>query len=148
MADGDEKIDHNDRVLVLNRVIDAPTEAMYDGKVMVWGPGEVKSIQRLQAPHYITKSTILWDPTNMEAPVQRLVLVDEREQPLDPDLTAEPLTAAECKELAKFGVIDTRNLPAERMVGGKFLMDEDGNTPTRREVRGAPKDGPAVPPNL
>lgn len=146
MADGDEKIDHNDRVLVLNRVVDAPFEAMFDGKVLMWGPGQVRSIQRLEALHFLEKSLVVKDPTHENPPIFKLVVVDESKQPVDPADDVSPLTLAQCKELAKFGSLDTSNLAPEREVGGHILMDADGNTPQRRELRGAPKDDRTAPP--
>lgn len=145
MADGDEKIDHNDRVLVLNRVTDAPTEAMWDGKPMVWKAGEVKSIQKDLAPHYVEKSVVLKDPTHENPPIFKLVVVDETKQPVGPGESAEPLTLAECKHLSRFGTIDTSNLPPERMIGGKILVDDEGRAPTHREIRGTPKDDARLP---
>ncbi len=146
MADGDEKIDHNERVLVLNRVTDAPTEVMFDGKVLVWAPSQVRSCQKYEAKHFVEKSLVVKDPTYVNPPVYKLVVVDEQQQPIDPVDSATPLTLAQCKELAKFGSLDTSNLAPEREVGGHILMDTDGNTPQRRELRGAPKDDRTAPP--
>lgn len=139
MADGDEKIDHNDRVLVLNRVTDGPVEVMFDGKVLAWAAGQVRSIQRDEAAHYVDKSTVLWDPTQMDAPIQALVQVDEDKCPVDPTLSAAPLTAAYCKDARKYGIMDTRNLPADRLVGGAPLVNDDGEFLPNRVIRGTPR---------
>jgi hypothetical protein len=148
MADGDEKIDHNDRVLVLNRVSDAPTSVMFNGVMVTWGPGKARSIQRDEAAHYIAKSTLRADPMATYFPAQRLAIVDESGNPLEPGASAAPLTEAECRELAKYGTTDTTNLPPDRLIGGVLLQDpETGEYPTGRVLKGNPygKDVSAPP---
>lgn len=134
MADGDEKIDENDRVNVLNRVIDAPTEVQFNGVVLVWKPGEVRSMQRDKAPQMVEKSVVVRDPTFTEPSVFKLVMVNELKEPIEPGASAEPLTHAECKELAKFGSLNTDHLPSDRLIMGQILKDEHGNYPSRRGV--------------
>lgn len=148
MADGDEKIDHNDRVYVLNRVTDDKVDIMFDGKTLSWKPGEVKSIQRMQAfDHYVRKSLIRADPTGETFPIEALVAIDDDRQPLETGAAVTPLTKAEVAELRKFGVIDTTKLPPDRLVGGQLLMDpETGEYPSGLALRGAPKGGEAIPP--
>lgn len=151
MADGDEKINQMERVNVLNRVTDGPTEVVFNGVVIVWKAGEIRSIQADEAAHFITKSTIRQDPMHEYYPVQTLVIIDADRQPVTPGASAEPLTVAECKEIAKYGLIDTTNLPEDRQVGGQFLQDpETGQYPKGIAIRGASKGGvapsPAVPP--
>lgn len=132
MADGDEKIDHNDRVLVLNRVSDAPTEVMFNGSALVWKPGEVRSMQRLEASQMVEKSVVVRDPTFTEPSVFKLVIVNELREAVEPGSSAEPLTHAECRELAKYGSLNTDHLPADRLIMGQVMADEHGNRPTRR----------------
>lgn len=134
MADGDEKIDHNDRVHVLNRVIDAPTEVMFDGKVLAWKPGEVRSMQKDEAAQIVEKSVVVRDPTFTEPSVYKLVIVNELKEPVDAAMSAEPLTLAACKDLAKYGSLNTDHLPADRLIMGQILKDEHGNYPSRRGV--------------
>lgn len=134
MADGDEKIDHNDRVLVRNRVVDAPTEVMFNGIVLTWKAGETRSIQRLEAVQVVEKSVVLRDPTFTDPSVFKLVVVNELGEAVEDGTSAEPLTLAECKELAKYGSLNTRNLPADRLIGGMMLADEEGNRPRGLQV--------------
>ena len=149
MADGDEKIDQMNRVNVLNRVSDGPTEVVFGGVVIVWKAGEVRSIQADEAAHFITKSTLRQDPMHEYAPIEKLVIIDEQRQPVTPGASVEPLTVAQCKEIAKFGLIDTTNLPKDRQVGGMFLQDpETGQYPEGLAIRGAAKGGPAPGPAL
>ena len=149
MADGDEKIDHNDRVMVLNRVSDAATAIMFDGKVLTWSPGQVRSIQRDEAPHFIAKSTVRADPTGSYFPIQRLVMIGEDKQPLEHGATTEPITEAACREFAKYGLTDTTNMPPDRMLGGQMLMDpETGEHPGRVVLKGNPQGGNLSAPPL
>lgn len=149
MADGDEKIDYNDRVLILNRVTDGPTEVMFDGKVLVWKAGEIRSIQRLEAPQVVNKSNVKRCPMFSYYPINRLVIVDEMKQAVEDGASTGPLTVAECKELAKFGSLDTANLPPDRLIGGQVLMDrETGQYPDKIETRIAPQGGGNVGGNL
>src|SRR5688572_21840387 len=115
MADGDEKIDHNDRVLILNRVTDARWEGMFNGITLVWAPGQIRSIQKDEATHYIQQSRVIACPMNTYFPVQRLVLIDEQRRPLEAGASADPLTEAECRELRKKGSIDPTYLPPDRL---------------------------------
>lgn len=153
MADGDEKIDHNDRVLVLNRMSDAVVEVIHDGRTLAWKAGEVKSIQRnLAFDHYIRKSRVYIDPTGENPGVYALVIVNEAREPItadgtvDPATPATPLTAAYCKELRKHGFLDTSNLSPDRQFGGDHSMQlidpESGQHPTQRENRGGISEGP------
>jgi hypothetical protein len=156
MADGDEKIDHNDRVLVLNRVVcdcalsapvapspfgrprqrcEAATAIVFDGKTLTWEPRKTRSIQRMEAEHYVEKSTIRTDPMHTYYPVQKLVVVTETGEPVNPEASAEPLSETQCRELAKFGRLDTTHLPADRMLGGHILLDENGEPPTGVALR-------------
>lgn len=150
MADGDEKIDHNDRVLVLNRVSDQKVEIQFNGVVVTWQPGEVRSIQRVEAyEHYVRRSRIRADPTGETFPIEKLCIVDDQRQPVEPGATAEPLTAADCKELAKNGFIDSSRLPPDRLIGGQQLKDpETGQYPAGQETKAVPKGGEALPPRF
>jgi len=149
MADGDEKIDHNDRVLVKNRVTDAKVEIQFNGCVLSWQPGETRSIQRVEAyEHYVRKSRIFIDPTGEVFPVERFAIVDTNGDPIEPGASAVPMTAAECKEIAKNGFIDSSRLPQDRLVGGWQIRDQQtGEFPTHTEVKAVPK-GNEVPPPL
>lgn len=150
MADGDEKIDHNDRVNVLNRVVDGKVEIQFNGVVMTWQPGEVHSIQRLQAmDHYVRRSRIRADPTGETFPIEKLVIVDQDRQPVEPGASAEPLTAADCADLAKLGFIDASRLPPDRMIGGQQLKDpETGQYPAHVATKAVPKGGETLPPRF
>lgn len=131
MAAGDELIDYDDRVAVLNRVIDAPVEITFAGRVQVWKPGETRYMQRLEAiSHYVPKSTILWDPTRQTYPVQRLVIVDQLGDPIEPGASSDPLDAQTCAELQRFGIIDDTNLPSDR-----YFDEEKNQAATHRELR-------------
>lgn len=143
MADGDEKIDHNDRVLVKNRVVDDKVEIPYNGVVVTWKPGELRSIQRVQAfDHFVPKSRFHVDPTGETFPCEKLVIVNEAGEATEPGATTEPLTAAQIKDIAKYGLIDTSKLPPDRLIGGEMLMDpETGQYPGGVALRGAPKGG-------
>lgn len=152
MAEGDEKIDHNDRVLVLNRLADAPHEGLFNGITLTWQPGEVRSIQRDEVDHYIQQSRVLVDPTGENPGTYKLVVVDAQKQPLYPGTSIEPLTKAYCKELTKYGFLDTTNLGPDRTFGADGSMQladpETGQHPGRMELRGAPREGaiPQAPP--
>jgi len=150
MADGDEKIDHNDRVYVLNRVTDQKVEIQFNGVVMTWQPGETRSIQRIEAiDHYVRRSRILADPTGETFPVEKLVIVDLDKQPVEAGASAEPLTAAECRELQKYGMIDTTKLAPDRLIGGVQLRDpETGEYPAGLAIKGAPKGSDALGPRF
>lgn len=150
MADGDEKIDHNDRVLVLNRVQDAKVEIQFNGCIITWQPGEVRSIQRMEAiDHYVRKSRICVDPTGETFPIEKLVVVNEARAAIEVGASAAPLTAAECRELAKLGFIDSSKLPPDRLIGGMLLRDPiTGQYPARQELRGTPPGGDSPPPRL
>jgi hypothetical protein len=146
MAEGDEKIDHNDRVYLLNRLTDGSHDGIFDGKTLRWKPREIRSIQRLEADHFVRQSRVQVDPTGENPGVYTLVEVDQDQQPVVEGDSAEPLTVAYCKELTKFGFLDTTNLSPDRQFGGDGsmqLIDPDtGQHPTKVELRGAPKDGP------
>lgn len=151
MAEGDEKIDHNDRVLVMNRLTDSKHEGLYNGITLTWGPLEARSIQRDEVEHYIRQSRVLIDPTGENPGVYKLVAIDQGKQPLFPDTSTEPLTLAYCKDLAKLGFLDTTNLGPDRTFGGDSSMQlidpETGQHPTKQELRGTPRENaiPAAP---
>lgn len=146
MAEGDEKIDHNDRVYVLSRMTDEKVEVQFNGPVVTWQPGEVRSIQRDEAAHFIRHSRVLIDPTGENPGVYKLVIVDQQKQPIDAGDSAAPLTKAYCKEIAKLGFIDATNLPPDRQFGGDGSMQlidpESGKHPGKQELRGAPRENP------
>jgi hypothetical protein len=146
MADGDEKIDHNDRVLLLNRMTDRPWKGLYNGIRIKWGPREVRSICRAESQHYIDQSRVVACPMNTYYPVQRLVIVEaDGKTPSDPAASASPLTEAQCVEYRKHGAIDPTNLPPDREIGGMQLKDpETGEHPTGVVAKPLPKGG--VPP--
>jgi hypothetical protein len=156
MAEGDEKIDHNDRVLVLSRMTDerdakgellpgAKVEVQFNGPIIMWTPGQVRSIQRDEAEHFIRHSRVRVDPTGENPGVYKLVIVDEARQPVTEGDSAEPLTIAYCKKLAEHGFIDATHLAPDRQFGADNSMQlidpETGQHPTKTELRGAPKDG-------
>lgn len=146
MADGDEKIDHNDRVFLLNRLSDAKHEGIFNGITVAWAPRQTRSIQRLEALHFIQQSRVLVDPTGLNPGVYKLVEVDETGTPVDEGASAEPLTLAQCRELSKMGFLDTSNLPPDRQFGGDGSMQlidpETGQHPTGRQLRSHAASGP------
>lgn len=153
MADGDEKIDENDRVWMLNRMVDQKVAIPHDGRTITWQPGQRRSIQRIKAfDHFLIKSRVHIDPTGEKPGVYALVVVNDDGQPINPDdsldleASTEPLTAAYCQELRKHGFLDLTNLPPDRQFGGDHSMqlvdEETGQHPNRYENRGAPKEGP------
>lgn len=146
MADGDEKIDHNDRVFLLNRLADAKHEGLFNGITVAWNPRQTRSIQRQEALHFIQQSRVLVDPTGLNPGVYKLVEVDETGAPVEEGAATEPLTLAECRELAKFGFLDTTNLPPDRQFGADGSMQmidpETGQHPATRQLRSHAASGP------
>lgn len=153
MADGDELVDMNDRVLVMNRMADDKVEIPFNGVTIPWKPREIRSIQRTQAfEHFIPKSRVLVDPTGENPGVYKLVAVDNEQHPIQPDdspdlqATTEPLTKAKVAELTKFGFIDATHLAPDRTFGADSSMQlqdpETGQSPARMELRGGVRERP------
>lgn len=138
MAAGDELIDHNDRVLVLNRCTDGAIELMYGGVVTTWKARETRSLQRREAlEHYVPKSTFSQDPTNIDAALRQLVVVHADgsldEASAERDATTDPITLAEINEIRKFGILNDRNLAGDR------YLAEDGTPQQNRVLLGTPR---------
>ena len=129
MAAGDELIDHFDQSLVRNRVVDATVEVMFAGAVQVWKPGETRMITTAYVPHFLKGATLCQDPTNINAPIQSLVVVDQTGAATMPGASVEPLTAADVAELTRYGIMDESNLPTDR-----YIDDATGQPQTRREL--------------
>lgn len=126
MAAGDEKIDIFDQVRIKNRVTDAPVEVMFEGKMYVWKPGEVRSIPRAYANHFIHKSTFQWDPTEQNPPKRTLVLIDEKGENADsrPDIDVSDITMEQAHVL---DLLDEEHLPPDRYTA----IDDNGNSVIR-----------------
>lgn len=125
LANGDEKIDVFDQVLLHNRLTDASQDILFAGVAHVWKPGETRSMVRAYAPHFLQKSTYQWDPTDTNYPKRTLVEVDMKGNAVDARADASDLTLADCDVL---DLIDDEHLPPRYFdqTTGAALMHKEG----------------------
>lgn len=125
LANGDEKIDIFDQVLIKNRLTDASQDILFAGVAHVWQPSETRSMVRAYAPHFLQKSTYQWDPTDTNYPKRTLVVVDREGKAVEERADASDLTLADTEVL---DLIDDEHLPPRYydQQTGQPLMHKEG----------------------
>jgi hypothetical protein len=96
-----------DTVQLKNRLVDAPVRITFDGKQVVWNPGQARSLPRKLAEWFQAKSLYCFNPGDIDEGISaqsqyKLVILGSGQN--EGDLTKEDVQAV--REL-----LDTQNMP-------------------------------------